>query len=245
LAAKLTGDRAVAEKSKTQFSPHRTARIAGLFYFLLLPAGALATVARRGLIVKGNAVATGAAIAAHQTSFILSFVGEVFVVASYVVVIALFYRLFKPVNGNVSLTAAFIGLAACAIQAVACAFYIGPLIVLQRDVFNAFTIDQLHEIAYMFIRLYTQLYDVALVFFAFFGILTGYLIFKSNFLPRFIGVMMMFAGFIWLSFLSPPFGQAYLPYIMISSIGELVLTLWLLVKGVDQERWMECARSSA
>jgi hypothetical protein len=235
----------VAEQSITQFSPHRTARIAGLFYLLLLPAGALATLARRGLIVKGDAIATGTAIAAHQSAFILSFVGEIFVVAPYIVVVALFYRLFKPVNGNVALTAAFVGLAACTIQAVACGFYVGPLIVLQRDVFSAFTINQLHAISYMFIRLYSQLYDVALIFFAFFGILTGYLICKSNFMPRFIGIMMILAGIIWLSFLSPPFGQTYLPYIMISSIGELVLTLWLLVKGVDQERWMECARSSA
>ena len=76
--------------------------------------------------------------------------------------------------------------------------------------------------------------------------IAGYLIYRSTFLPRIIGVLLMIAGAAWLTFLSPPFGAAYLrPYILPFAFGELVLTLWLLVKGVDAERWKASALSSA
>ena len=61
---------------------------------------------------------------------------------------------------------------------------------------------------------------IAIVFFGFFCLLTGYLIFKLTFLPRVIGVLMMIAGLAWLSFLSPPFGAKYFSYILAADIGE-------------------------
>jgi len=89
----------------------------------------------------------------------------------------------------------------------------------------------------MFLNLYSQAYGIAIVFFAFFGLLTGYLVFKSTFLPRILGGLMMLAGLSWLTFLWPPFAAKYFPYILASAFGEGLLYLWLLVKGVDAERW--------
>ena len=84
---------------------------------------------------------------------------------------------------------------------------------------------------------------IAIVFFGCFCLLTGYLIFKSTFLTRVIGVLMM-AGLGWLSFLSPPIGAKYFPYLLAGDIGEGVLTLWLIVKGVNAERWNEQASAA-
>ena len=110
-------------------SPRLTARVAGVFYLLMMVAGGLALSARRGLVVSGDAAATAANILAHEPSYLSSFAGEILVVAFYLVVTALFYELFKPVNRSLSLLAAFFGLAGCIIQGGACAFYLAPLVV--------------------------------------------------------------------------------------------------------------------
>jgi hypothetical protein len=76
-----------------------------------------------------------------------------------------------------------------------------------------------------------------LVFFGFYCLLIGYLIFRSTFLPRMLGALMVFAGLGWLTFLSPPLGDYLYPYNLAPGIiGEGALTLWLLVMGVDYDR---------
>jgi Domain of unknown function (DUF4386) len=226
-------------------SPRFKARIAGAFYLLMMLTGGLAVFARRGLIVNGDAAATAINILAHESSFIVSFAAEILVTASYLVVTVLFYELFKPVDRSISLLAAFFSLAGCIIQAAACAFYLAPLAVLEDAPYlSVFKTEQLQALAYMFLKLYSQTYRIALVFFGFFCLLTGHLIFKSTFLPRIIGVLMVIAGLGWLTFLYPPFGVKYFPYIVACSIGEGLLTLWLLVKGVNVPKWQEKASAS-
>jgi hypothetical protein len=83
-----------------------------------------------------------------------------------------------------------------------------------------------------------------LVFFGFYCLLIGCLIFGSTFLPRFLGVLMAFAGLGWLTFLSPPLASHLSPYIFAPGIlGEGALTLWLLGMGVNAKRWNEQARA--
>ena len=227
-------------------SPRLTARMAGLFYLLMMLVGGVAAFARRDLIVKNDAAATATAIIAHHSAFTVSFAAEIFVTVFYLVVVALLYRLLKPVNPSLALADAFLGLTGCIVQACATAFMIAPFVVLGgADYLNVFRTDQLQAISYMFLRLYSQTYGIAIIFFALYCLIAGYMIYRSTFLPRIVGVLLMIAGAAWLTFLSPTFGAAYLrPYIMPFAIGEAVLTLWLLVKGVDVERWKESALSS-
>ena len=82
----------------------------------------------------------------------------------------------------------------------------------------------------------------SLVFFGFYCLLIGYLILRSAFLPRILGVLMAIAGVGWLTFLSPALGNRLSPYIFAPGIiGEGALTLWLLAMGVNAERWNEQA----
>lgn len=223
-------------------SPRFMARIAGASYLLMGLSGGLAAFARRELIVNGDAVATVTNILAHESSFILSFAAEILVVAFYLVVTALFYELYKPVNRSISLLAAFFSLTGCIIQAGACAFYLAPLLIHDNAPYlSVFKTEQLQALSYMFLRLYSQTYRIDLIFFGFFCLLIGYLTFKSTFLPRAIGVLMMIAGLGWMTFLSPPFGVKYFPYIMACAVGEGVLTLWLIVMGVNVPKWQEKA----
>ncbi|HEV7764707.1 MAG TPA: DUF4386 domain-containing protein [Thermoanaerobaculia bacterium] len=213
-------------------------RMGGLFYLLMGVCGALATFARRGLIVKGDAAATAANIMTHQSRYLSAFAGDLLLVASYVVVTALFYRIFKPVNKTVALIAAFFGLTGCVVQGFALAFQLAPLTLLDGARYlGTFNTAQLQALAYAFLKFYSQAYGIALVFFGFFCLLTGYLIWKSTFLPRALGAFMMLAGLGGLAFLSPIFATAHLPYTLFGSVGELLLTLWLIAKGVDPEKW--------
>ena len=223
-------------------SPRFRARMGGVFYVVMFVSGGLATFARRGLIVGGDAATTATNILAHESMYLLSFAGDLLVVASYLAVTALFYRMLKPVSRSVSLTAAFCSLTGCAIQGFALTFQLAPLTLLGGAPYlGVFKVEQLQALAYMFLKLYSQAYGVAIVFFAFYGLLTGYLAFKSTFLPRILGGLMMLAGASWLTFLSPPFAAKYFSYILAGAFGEGVFALWLLVKGVDAERWKQQA----
>jgi hypothetical protein len=125
----------------------------------------------------------------------------------------------------------------------ACLFEFAPLVVLGGSQYlNVFKVEQLQALAYMFLQLYAQAYGIALVFFGFYCLLIGYLTFKSTFLPRILGVLMVFAGLGWLTFLSPALAKSLSPYILLPGIlGEGLLTVWLLLIGVDVPKWQEKA----
>ncbi|HEX8763585.1 MAG TPA: DUF4386 domain-containing protein [Candidatus Acidoferrum sp.] len=176
-------------------SPRRKARIAGVFYLLTILTGAFAAFASGRLMVYGNAVSLAAT-------------------ACYVVVTALFYPLFKPVDGSLSLIAAVFSLVGCVLGALNI-FHLVP----------------------SYIRSVNPL-----VLFGVYCLLIGYLIFRSTFLPRVLGVLMAFGGLGWLTFVSSTLGDNLSPYNLAPGIlGEGALTVWLLVKGVNAERWQEQA----
>jgi len=195
-----------------------------------------------GFFVFGDAAATATNILAHESLFQLGFAANLIQFPCYVAVTGLFYDLFKPVNKSLSLLAAFFSLVGCAIGAVSCLFEFAPLTVLGGAPYlNVFTLEQLQALSLMFLKLYGQLFNISFVFFGFYCLLIGYLIFRSTFLPRILGVLMAIAGLGWLTFLSPALTHALSPYILAAGLGEVSLTLWLLVAGVNAERWKEQA----
>ena len=225
-----------------EVSPRFKARIAGLCYVLMLPTGGVAMFVRGRLVVKGNAAATAANILAHEPFFRLAFAGDLLVVAIYIVFTALLYDLMKPVNRGVSLLAAFFSLVGCAIQAFACLFELAPLVVLGREQYlGVFKVDQLQSLAFLYLKLYSHAYGISLVFFGFYNLVIGYLVFRSTFLPRILGVLMAASCLVGMTFLWPPFATTYFRYLLVLDLGEALLVLWLLVVGVNAERWWEQA----
>jgi hypothetical protein len=108
-----------------------------------------------------------------------------------------------------------------------------------------FSTEQLQALALLFLKVNDHGAAMALVFFGFYALLTGYLIVRSIFLPRWLGVLGMFAGLGWLSFLYPPLGYRLFPFIAaFGLLGALSLILWLLVKGVNEQRWREQATAA-
>jgi hypothetical protein len=147
--------------------------------------------------------------------------------------------LFKPVSARISLLGAFFGVVGCAILGASMLFEIAPPLVLGgAGYLSAFTADQLHAQAYLYLKLYSLGYGVSLVFFGFYQVVIGYLAFKSTFLPRMLGVLMAVGGLLGLSFLFPAFGAKYLYTLLLPlDVGEALLPLWLVVRGVNDDRW--------
>ena len=223
-------------------SPNALARAAGWIYLLNFAFGP-GMYALKTLVRVDDAGATATNILAHATLYRLGFTGNLIAVAAYLVVTALFYQLFKPVSKTISLTAAIVSAAGCGILAVGCVFYLAPFVVLPvlHAAAGAAT-PQAQMLALTFIKLYGQSYNTSLVFFGFYLVLIGYLIIKSTFLPRGLGIAVMLAGPWGLTFLWPPLARALYPYMLLSGIGELALLLWLIIKGVNVDRWHEQAR---
>jgi hypothetical protein len=217
----------------------------GVFYLLMMVSGALATTARHGLVVGGSPAATAVNILAHQLRYSVAFAGDALVVAAYLAVAVAFYQLLKPVSRTVSATAACFALTGCAVQAFALTFELAPLTLLApAPDLHAIPLDQRQALAYLMLKLYSQAYGVAIIFFAFYCLLVGYLAFRSTFIPRFVGGAMMFAGAVWMTFLAPLFAAEYVHYILLAGVGEGVFALWLLMKGVDVVKWNQRSETS-
>ena len=223
-----------------EWSPRAKARLAGIFELLEGLTSTFGQVNVLGrLIVVGNAAATAANILEHETLFRLGFASSLFGVAFHLGWAFLFYQLFRPVNRGVSFCAVLVILVGCAIQAVAALLYLAPLLVLTAgSSLNAIPEHQLQALAYVFLKLNGLAFDTYLVFFGIWCVLTGYLIFRSTFLPRILGVLLAINGFGWMTFMSPPLGHYLFPIIAVASgLAEIPLQLWLLIFGVNNERW--------
>ena len=223
-------------------SPRRLARITAVFYLLTIATGIFAQgfVSQR-LVVSGDAAATAANILAHQSLFRWGFTGYMVEMACQIIFTVLFYELLKPASRRISLVAAFLGLAGCTIKAFARVFYLAPLYILGAAPYAAvFSREQLHALALLMLQVNDHGAAMALAFFGFYGILTGWLIFRSGFLPRFLGVWSIIAGVGWLSFLYPPLGYHLFLYVAaIGLLGAIALISWLLVAGVNEQHWNE------
>ena len=223
------------------------ARAAGFFWLMTILGGIFAMSGDR-LVIYSDAAATAANILAHEALYRWTFAANLFAGVCYLAATMLVYSLLKPVNRDLSLLAAFFSLAACAIAGVSFVFRLAPLIFLGGSQYlSVFTAEQLQALALAFLRLNAQGFYISHVFFGLHCFLVGYLILRSAFLPRIVGVLMTCAGLGWLTMswtnlLSPPLGRFLFPYIIAPGvIGEVSLTLWLLVKGVNVQRWKEQA----
>jgi hypothetical protein len=225
-------------------SPRRKARITGLFYLLTIVTGIFAQGFVSGrLVVFGDAAATATNIQAHKRLFESGFTVYLIEMACQIAFTALFYDLLKPASRSVSLVAAFLGLAGCVIKTFSRLFFIAPLLVMGGERYlTVFSPEQLQALALLFLKVNDRGAGIALAFFGFYALLTGYLIIKSTFLPRFLGVWSMVAGVGWLTFLYPPLGYTLFSYIApLGLLGALALIFWLLVFGVNEQRWKDKA----
>ena len=227
-----------------ELSGQRLARTAGLLVLLSAVFGGLGEgyIPRR-IIVAGDASATVLNIMTHPTLFRLGFATYLVEGICDVALALLFYRLLKPAGKNLALFAAFLGLVATALYAVAEAFYFAPTVILSgADYLKTFSPEQLNTLALLSLRLFGRIAEIFFVFYGLASVIRGYLIYRSGYLPRILGVLVMIAGagFILENVaivLAPAYASGYL--LVPVGIAGLSLMFWLLVKGVDGPKWKQ------
>ena len=225
-------------------SPLFKARMGGFCWLVCFLTSIYPLVISGRLVVPRDAAATAANLLANEALFRSGTAALLISTAFYVAATLFVYEVLKPVNRSLSLLAAFFSLVGCAVGAFSGIFDFVPFVLLKGAPYlSVFTPEQLQGLAYMFLAVRAQANDIGLVFFGLHCLGVGYLILKSTFLPRTIGALMVVAGFGWLTFLAPPLAQSIAPFNMLpGAVGELSLTLWLLVKGVNAQRWSEQAQ---
>ena len=229
-------------------SPSTRGRILAALYLLVVIGGITAQgFIADGFIVADDASKTAANIVANKSLYRLGFTIFMLEMVAQIVVSMMFYDLLKPVNKSVARAGFILGLTGCGIKTMARLFYYTPLILLGGASYLA-TIPaaQLETMSLAFIQINNQGAAIALIFFGFESVLHGWLVFKSEFLPRFLGVISMIGGFGWLTFVWPPLGlQAFMAVALFAIIGVIATTGWLLIRGVDDVKWRARAALTA
>lgn len=233
----------------TEATPLFKARIAGAVYVIeMLAAGFAEAVARGRLVVRGDAAATATNILAHESLFRLGGAADVFNLVCDIALAVLLYDLMKPVSRTVALLSTAYQLVGDVMTVVATLAHFAPLIFLASAPYlTVFSSAQLQTQAFAWIRLHAQAYTIAMVFFGFHCVLLGYLTYRSTFLPRVLGLLLVIAGVCYVMnsfarFVAPAFAAHLFPYILLPGVlAEGSLALWLLVFGVNAEQWKERA----
>jgi hypothetical protein len=228
-------------------SPQRYARIGGALYLAIIVLGAFAEgfVANK-LVVSGDAATTAHNILASPELWRLSVAGDLTVVLCAVPLLWIEYLLLRPVSKHLVLLAVLFNLVSLAVEAISKLFLLLVMPVLgSADYLRAFEPRQLQILANLALKSHDIAFNIALIFFGFTCLVNGYLIFRSGYLPKFIGILMQLAGLSYLTacfavLFAPKFADLITPAILIPPlIGESSFCLWLLVKGVNIAKWKE------
>ncbi len=230
-------------------SPLFRARLAGFLYLianLFAPFTLLYLPSR--FIVRGDAAATASNIIASESLFRLGIVGNLFTFIANIFLALALYQLLKVVNKNMASLMVIFSLAGIPIAMLNELTQLAVLQLLSgADYLKAYPTDQLQALVYLLLRLHNQGLLISQIFWGLWLLPMGYLIFKSGFLPKIVGVLLMIAcfGYVVQSFAEILFPNFNVNIIFFTSWGELLLLLWLLIKGVNVEQWKKRALESA
>src|SRR5437868_4023767 len=189
------------------------------------------------LIVAGNAAATVGNIVNHEIMFRLGFAAYLLEALCDVALALVLYVLLKPVNRNLALLSAFFGLISTALFAVCeLLFFSAPFLANSPIFAQSFAKEQIEALFYFLVRVYASGAALFMVFYGSAELLRGYLLYRSGYFPRFIGVLVGILGvaFVVKNFtlvLTPAYSSDLL--LLPAPITVLVLTVWFLTKGVD------------
>jgi len=229
-----------------EISPLVRARVAGFLYLIaniFAPFTLLYLPSR--FIVRGDAAATANNVIASESLFRFGIVGNLFTFIANIFLALALYQLLKVVNKNMASLMVILFLVGVPIAMLN---ELTQLAILQllggADYLKAYPTDQLQALAYLLLRLHDQGLLIAHIFFGLWLLPMGYLVFKSGFIPKIVGVLLVIAG---VGYVVQSFA-AFLGYnvniILFTGLGELVFLLWLLIKGVNVEQWKKRALES-
>lgn len=228
-------------------SIQRTARFAGLLYLVITVAAIIAHFyVPSNIIVPGDAAATADNIITSNTLFRVGGVGsELVVLLSEVILSIVLYVLLKPVNKTLSMLAAVSRLVMTTIHGLNLINYFFAILLLSGNSYlAAFNAEQLQALVMLFLDAHSIGFTIGIAFLTLHVFILGYLIFKSGYFPKVLGILFIAAG---LGYLVDSFalllssGYETTPTIIAVTIAisEIAFPLWLLIKGVNAKGWQK------
>lgn len=231
--------------NEARISPQVYARFGGLLYLLVIILGAAQELVVRGkIIVTGDATSTVVNLRSMESLWRSGIAAEMISLICTIAFAWIMYILLKPVNKNLALLAAFFSIIALSVETAASLQLSNALLPLRESsYFSAFTPTQLDTLASLAIQQHGSGFGIALLLFGCYFSIAAYLIFKSGFLPKALGILYLIPGLSYLTssfalILAPVFASQY--YFVMAGpaiIGEGALCLWLLFKGINLEQW--------
>ena len=233
-------------------SPQVYARIGGLLYLIIIVIGFCGEFfVRDKLVVSGDVTATANNIMASESLWRVQIAGDLILLVCAVALTLILYVLLRPVNKNLALLAVLFNIVEFPIEAVSKLCLFAALFLSgNADYLKAFEPHQLHALVNVSLKLHDYGFGIDLVFFGCACLVYGYLLFRSGYFPRTLGVLMAIAGLSYLTnsftlILAPAYATKILPVLGLALIGELSLCLWLIMKGVDLPNWEKSTVASA
>lgn len=224
-------------------SINRTARLAGALYLALMPFGFFGIIyVPSVLLVPGDAARTSRNIMASEWLFRSGTVSHLISQMILIFLVLVLYRLLKPVNKDHAVLMVVLALIAVPIAFLNEVNHLGALRQLANADDGAFTARQVQAQAMLFLGMRQDGMLVTQVFWGLWLVPLGLLVFKSGFLPKLLGLLLVIAGAGYVidsgtQLLSP--GLATIG--QVTFVGEILFTLWLLIRGVNVERWQQVA----
>ena len=227
----------------------KTARIAGLWYLLLVIAGIYGIrYVQSQILVHGNAAGTTGNILSHQFLFRTGIFSSVIGNFIFLFLVLALYRLFKQVNGPIAKLMVLLVLVQMPISFVLEIFNFVSLMILKGETMKALQPVQKQDFAMLFLNIHTYGLNLLEVFWGIWLIPFGWLVYKSGFIPCIIGVLLIIGGITYMAdsfvyMLFPEYSSFISRFMLLSSIGELTITLWLLIKGVKVQEQQQILQS--
>jgi hypothetical protein len=225
------------------------ARFAGLLFFISIIAGGFGEgYAPSQLIIANDAAATVASLKAHDMLFRLSFAAYLVEALCDIALALIFYVLLKPVSNGMALMAAFFGVLSTALYAACEIFYFGlpHLLISGAPYLNTFSPAQIATLVSLSLKLFGNGAGLFLIFYGAGWIIRGWLMIRSGYFPKLLGVLMIIGGLGFVvrtltNVLAPQYASDLM--LMLLMPGGILLGLWLMVRGVDPNQW-EARRSA-
>jgi hypothetical protein len=221
-------------------SPQSIARIAGALYLVVVALSIYALTVVSGITVRGDAAATAGNLIRDAVSFRAALVGNLVAGLCYVGVVGLLNELLKPVHPGISRLAVLFGLGGCVIGAMTVALQLGAPAMIGLAGAGA----DASQSVQMLMVIGGRANSVGLTFFGCYCLLIGWLVLGSGFIPRIFGALLILSGISWLAgnlaiLLNPQLAGQLMWVVGLGAFGEILFTIWLVIKGVDGRLWEE------
>lgn len=229
------------------FPIQKIARFGGLLYLVIILAGTFEELfVRSHVIVSQDAAATASNLLGSDSLWRIGFAGSIVMLICAVALTLIFYLMLRPVNPYLALMAVLFNLVSMAMEGVIRFLGFQALLIVQESSnLKGLNPEQLHDLAMLFTNMHGYGFGASLVFFGMDELLRGYLMLRSGFFPKFLGVLVIVSGMSYLInsfalFLSPTFSGWIYPAILFpAGLPELIFAIWLLIAGVNVIKWQE------